>query len=74
VFAASGFVAPMAGATQANADGRGRYLQCIRHVLAASVSGINPPMAVEMGRRSIYSIDRPSFEELETALKEGRKS
>jgi chemotaxis protein MotA len=72
VFAAYGFVAPMAGAVKTNCDARGRYLQCIRKVLAASVAGVNPPMAVEMGRRSIYGIDRPSFEELEAALKGGK--
>jgi chemotaxis protein MotA len=74
VFTAYGFVGPSAGAIKASADARGRYLQCIRRVLAASVAGVNPPMAVEMGRRSIYSGDRPSFEELEAALKEGRRA
>jgi len=72
VFVAYGFVAPMAGSVKSSIDGRGRYMQCIRRVLAASVAGVNPPMAVEMGRRSIYSVDRPSFEELEAALREER--
>jgi chemotaxis protein MotA len=75
VFVAYGFVGPMAGSVKASVDARGRYLQCVRRVLAASVAGVNPPMAVEIGRRSIYSVDRPSFEELEAALKgEGKKA
>jgi chemotaxis protein MotA len=70
VFLSYGFVGPMAGAMEAIANAKGRYYQCIRHVLTASISGVNPPMAVEIGRRSIYTVDRPSFEELEEALRE----
>jgi chemotaxis protein MotA len=72
VFLAYGFVGPMAGAMSAAVDARGRYHQCIRHVLTASISGVNPPMAVEIGRRSIYTADRPTFEELEEALREAK--
>jgi chemotaxis protein MotA len=74
VFMAYGFVGPMAGSIKAVVDARGRYLQCARRVLAAAVAGINPPMAVEIGRRSIYGVDRPTFEELETAIKEPKKA
>jgi len=74
VFVAYGFVGPMAGAVRNNAEERSRYLQCIRHVLAAGVTGMNPALAVEMGRRSIYGVDRPSFEELESTLKGGNKA
>ena len=34
------------------------------------MSGVNPPMAVEIGRRNIAIADRPSFEELEEALRQ----
>ena len=30
---------------------------------------MNPPMAVEIGRRSIATADRPTFEELEETLR-----
>jgi chemotaxis protein MotA len=70
VFLAYGFVGPMAGALLSKANAKGRYYECIRQVLSASISGVNPPMAVEIGRRSIYTCDRPTFEELEEALRE----
>lgn len=70
VFLSYGIVGPMAGALEGKANAKGRYYQCIRYVLAASVSGVNPGMAVEVGRRNIYSVDRPTFEELEEALRE----
>ena len=57
-------------ALEGKANAKGRYYQCIRQVLAAAVNGIAPGMAVEVGRRNIYSVDRPSFEELEEALRE----
>jgi chemotaxis protein MotA len=69
VFVAYGFVGPMAGAVRNNAEARSRYLQCIRHVIASGVTGMNPALAAEMGRRSIYAADRPSFEELEGTLR-----
>jgi chemotaxis protein MotA len=70
VFLAYGLVGPMAGALAAKTNAKGRYYQCIRHVLSASIGGVNPPMAVEIGRRSIYMADRPSFEELEQSLRD----
>ena len=73
VFLAYGFAGPFASAMASNVRSSGQYHACIRHVLFASISGVNPPMAVEIGRRSIPSADRPSFEELEEALREVKK-
>ncbi len=70
VFLAYGFAGPLAGALESKAAAKSRYYQCIRHIIAASVNGVNPGMAVEVGRRNIYSVDRPTFEELEEALRE----
>jgi chemotaxis protein MotA len=70
VFLAYGFTGPISTAMESGVHANGRYYQCMRHVLTAAISGVNPPMAVEIGRRSIYTADRPSFEELEAALRE----
>jgi chemotaxis protein MotA len=70
VFLSYGFVSPLAGSLEVKVNGKSRYYQCIRQVLSASISGVNPPMAVEIGRRTIYNADRPSFEDLEEALRE----
>ena len=72
VFLAYGIVAPVGGAMAALSNSRDRYRHCIRHVLTASVSGVAPPMAVEIGRRSIFMTERPSFEELEEALRSAK--
>ena len=70
VFLAYGFVGPLGSAIEAIANGRDRYYQVIRQVLASAVSGVNPAMAVEIGRRSISTADRPTFEELEEAIRQ----
>ncbi len=70
VFLAYGFVGPLGTAVEGIANGRDRYYQVIRQVLASAVSGVNPAMAVEIGRRSINTADRPTFEELEEAIRE----
>ncbi len=70
VFLAYGFVGPLGSAIEAVANGRDRYYQVIRQVLASAVSGVNPAMAVEIGRRSINTADRPTFDELEQAIRE----
>ena len=70
VFLAYGFVAPVSGALAAAAEALDRYHQCIRHVLVASISGMDPATAVEIGRRNIAPADRPSFKELEEAIRE----
>jgi len=70
VFLSYGFVGPIAGALEAKVNAKSRYYQCIRHVISASINGVNPPMAVEIGRRNIFMSDRPTFEELEEAIRE----
>ena len=70
VFLAYGFVAPIAGALAEVVEGKVRYIECMRHVLSAVVAGVTPAMAVEVGRRTIDEHARPSFEELEKALRE----
>jgi chemotaxis protein MotA len=74
VFMAYGVASPLSLAMASAAHGRSRYRTCIRHVLNASVSGVNPPMAVEIGRRNIAIADRPTFEELEEALRQTKGS
>ena len=41
----------------------------IKVVLLASMSGYAPQVAVEFGRKVLFSTDRPTFMELETELK-----
>lgn len=64
-----GFVAPVAGQLEQKAEEGGKIYQTIKAVLLASMNGYAPQVAVEFGRKTLYSSDRPSFTELEEDLK-----
>lgn len=68
-----GFVAPIAGVLEQKSHEGAKIYQCIKVVLLASMSGYAPQVAVEFGRKVLFSTDRPSFQELEEDLK-SRKS
>ena len=50
----------------------GKELQCIKTTLLASMQGYAPQVAIEFGRKVLYSPDRPTFTELESHVK-GKK-
>jgi chemotaxis protein MotA len=64
-----GFVQPVAGQLEQKAEEGGKIYQCIKAVLLASMNGYAPQVAVEFGRKVLYSGDRPKFSELEEDLK-----
>jgi chemotaxis protein MotA len=47
--------------------------QCIKVTLLANLNGYAPQVAVEFGRKVLFSTERPSFAELEEEMKQ-RKS
>jgi len=64
-----GFVAPIAGQLEQKAEEGGKIYACIKAVLLASMNGYAPQVAVEFGRKVLFSTDRPTFMELEEDLK-----
>jgi len=64
-----GFVSPIATQLEQKAEVGGKIYQCIKAVLLASMNGYAPQVAVEFGRKVLYSADRPGFLELEEDLK-----
>jgi chemotaxis protein MotA len=64
-----GFVQPIASQLEQKAEQDGKIYQCIKAVLLASMNGYAPAVAVEFGRKVLYSTDRPTFAELEEDLK-----
>lgn len=64
-----GFVQPVAGQLEQISEEEGKIYQCIKVVLLASMSGYAPQVAVEFGRKVLFSGDRPSFKELEDEIK-----
>lgn len=69
ILLAYGFVAPIAGQLGQKVEEEGKIFQVIKIVLLASMNGYAPQVAVEFGRKALYSGDRPRFIELEEDLK-----
>ena len=69
ILLAYGFVAPIAGQLGQKVEEEGKIFQVIKTVLLASMNGYAPQVAVEFGRKVLYSNDRPRFIELEEDLK-----
>ena len=47
-----------------------KMFQCIKVTLLASLNGYAPQVAVEFGRKVLYSTERPTFAELEEEVKQ----
>ncbi|MCK6425698.1 MAG: flagellar motor stator protein MotA [Burkholderiaceae bacterium] len=69
ILLAYGFVEPLGGLLEQKVEEAGKELQCIKSTLLASMQGYAPQIAIEFGRKVLYSGDRPSFAELEAHLK-----
>ena len=67
-----GIFEPLAGLLEQKVDESGKELQCIKTTLLASMQGYAPQVAIEFGRKVLYSTERPSFAELEGHVK-GKK-
>ncbi|MCL2831196.1 MAG: flagellar motor stator protein MotA [Betaproteobacteria bacterium] len=68
-----GFVSPLSTLVENKNDEELKIYQCIKVVLLASMSGYAPQVAVEFGRKVLFSTERPSFRELEDEIKTRRK-
>ena len=69
ILLAYGFVSPLAGLLEAKLDESSKILQCVKVTLLASLNGYAPGLAVEFGRKVLYSTERPTFSELEEHVK-----
>ena len=68
-----GFVGPLSTLLEHKLNEQTKMLQCMKVTLLASLNGYAPQIAVEFGRKVLYSTERPSFTELEAEVKQ-RKS
>jgi chemotaxis protein MotA len=64
-----GFVAPIANQLELKIEEGSKPFQVAKVVLLASMNGYPPQMAVEFGRKVLWSSVRPTFAELEEELK-----
>ncbi len=72
ILLAYAIVEPLAALLEQKNDEGTKELQCIKTTLLASMQGYAPQVAVEFGRKVLYSTERPSFAELEGHVK-GKK-
>ncbi|HET8693131.1 MAG TPA: flagellar motor stator protein MotA [Aquabacterium sp.] len=69
ILLAYGVVEPLGGLMEQKLDEATKEFQCIKTVLLASMQGYAPQVAIEFGRKVLYSTERPSFNELEAHVK-----
>jgi len=70
VLLAYGFAGPIASALKSIAEEDGAFLMCIKTCLIADISGYQPNMALEFGRKTIPSTVRPGARVLEDRIRE----
>lgn len=69
ILAAYGFFGPLATALAHDAKEEMNLYEAIKASLVASASGVAPSLAVEFGRKVLFSAHRPSFSELEQSVR-----
>jgi chemotaxis protein MotA len=69
ILASYGFFGPLSGALEHDAKEELNIYEAIKAGLVASASGMPPSLAVEFSRKVLYPAHRPSFSELEQAMR-----
>ncbi len=69
-----GLVAPLASNIEEVNAAETRFYHFLKAGAVAFAKGLSPIVAVEFARRAAFSVDRPSFEEMETACKKLKKA
>ncbi|AOB31022.1 flagellar motor protein MotA [Bordetella sp. H567] len=74
ILLAYGFVSPLASRVDRQTSEAVKILECIKTTLLASMNGYPPQLAVEFGRKVLFSGVRPSFAELEEHVRQAKTS
>ena len=72
ILLAYGFVSPISSVLEQKLHESSKVFQCIKVTLLASLNGYAPALAVEFGRKVLFSTERPSFNELEGHIKQSK--
>jgi chemotaxis protein MotA len=72
ILLAYGFVGPLSTLLEQKLEESAKMLQCVKVTLLASLNGYAPALAVEFGRKVLFSTERPSFAELEDHIKKNK--
>jgi chemotaxis protein MotA len=72
ILLAYGFVGPLASLLEQKLHESSKTFECVKVTLLASLNGYAPSLAVEFGRKVLFSPERPSFAELEDHIKQSK--
>lgn len=72
ILLAYGFVGPLSSLLEQKLEESTKMYQCVKVTLLASLNGYAPALAVEFGRKVLYSTERPTFAELEEHIKKAK--
>jgi chemotaxis protein MotA len=72
ILLAYGFVGPLSTLLEQKLHESSKVFQCVKVTLLASLNGYAPALAVEFGRKVLFSTERPSFAELEEHIKQSK--
>lgn len=72
ILLAYGLVNPLSGLLEQKLEESTKLFQTVKVTLLASLNGYAPAIAVEFGRKVLYSSERPAFDELEDFVKQKR--
>lgn len=72
ILLAYGFIGPFASRVERQVSEVVKVFECVKVTLLASMNGYPPQLAVEFGRKVLYSSVRPSFSELEEHVRQAK--
>jgi len=72
ILMAYGFVSPLASVLEQKLTEATKQLECVKATLLANLNGYAPTIAVEFGRKVLFSTERPTFLELEGYVKQAK--
>ncbi|MBE5252827.1 MAG: flagellar motor stator protein MotA [Enterobacterales bacterium endosymbiont of Blomia tropicalis] len=72
ILLAYGFISPLAAVLRQKCAESTKMMQCVKVTLLSSLNGYAPQIAVEFGRKTLYSAERPSFSELEEHVRNAK--
>ena len=67
-----GFITPLSSTLEQKLSESTKVFQCVKVTLLASLNGYAPALAVEFGRKVLFSTERPTFIELEQHVKQAK--
>jgi chemotaxis protein MotA len=72
ILLAYGFVTPLSGLVEHKLNESAKPMHCIKVTLIASLSGYPPALAIEFGRKVLFSTERPSFMEVDDEIRQSK--